>query len=666
MTARTMCRLVLAAAIAGLVSLPSGVSGAAGGRAVRKDVKVEDLGAPCQRRLLWDNFVYRAKDTGHLHLYLSYSASNQRGGDPPWQLVDFDLETGEARTAMGSPGGGGRAFMHSNGKLYTAAARPPTLVEYDPATGKTRILGRISQDYYAGPQSHYERPDGTLFIGTFSSRACRYHPKTDQLVQFGEMGEPGRYVYNIGADDRYVYCGMGGRGRWFLVVYDMQTGKQTSWFRPEPGEKSDGHLGRTADGRFVFGTREKQYLLEDGKPVALEKKLPPDRSKPENFWPLTTAEAALGLQVDLADAQPTNWNGGTVAVRWKMKDEKEWRSAKLTDVDIRPTAVCRMAAAPDGTFIGATTGHGLMFRFDPETGKSTYLGSPVDSTYDILVAGDMAYFSGYASVFSVYRWKEPWTQSLTNPRMSKDQNPYRLTSMKWTTHLALGADGRIYAGGRYGRHHSGGGLVIFDPKTGQYERVRETFTGHAVADVCAMGPRIVISASAVTKEGRGRILVYDTKTKAFVGDHSPLPEQRTAGNIFPAGGNAVIGVIVTTAKNEKGEETPEWRLYKIDVDSGKVLLTKKGPGRAFMGPLSGIDFRRLDRRFAIGPDGCGWFFIDKWLTRIHPDGTVEKIRELPHAARLTFHGDDLYLYSGGRQFFGRYSAVLRMRDMFEK
>ena len=104
-------------------------------------------------------------------------------------------------------------------------------------------------------------------------------------------------------------------------------------------------------------------------------------------------------------------------------------------------------------------------------------------------------------------------------------------------------------------------------------------------------------------------------------------------------------------------------LLKLDLETGELLLKKKLDGKVFNGP-SRWDFRKIDQRFCLGPDGCGWLFIDNRLTRIHPDGTVEKLQELKHTGQLFFIGEDLYIYNGGRDVFGGFAGVLRIKGVF--
>jgi hypothetical protein len=37
---------------------------------------------------------------------------------------------------------------------------------------------------------------------------------------------------------------------------------------------------------------------------------------------------------------------------------------------------------------------------------------------------------------------------------------------------------------------------------------------------------------------------------------------------------------------------------------------------------------------------------------------------MPQRGRMVFSGDDLYIYNGGRQYFGGFAGILRLRNVF--
>jgi len=642
----------------GLVSDAAGAPAAKSGvRPVRKDLQIEDLGSPVQRRKIGLSLVYRAPQTGHLHLFLTLTGANQLENDPPYQILDFNLQNGKVRTAMGCEGSGGsRPWLHSNGKLYLPQARPPELVEYDPETGKTRDVGRLTPNYYHATQSVDEGPNGALYFGLYGRHACRYDPKTDKIEDFGPMGGKGNhYIYDIASDGRYVYCGMAEKGKWYLIVYDMEAKKETVY------RDLKGRLTRATDGNIYFAGR----LLKDGKPVKLEKRPKIQRLRQKNLWRLNEIEKELGLELDLTDVNPHTWNNGSVSLRWRPKGAEEWASATFKGVSLVPNPPKVMAPTPEGRIMGFGSWYGPIFLMEPDTGKTEYLGPAPCSVADMLVLKDRAYFCGYSSVLAAYDRTQPYTLSIKNAYYSKEQNPYRMPAAKWTTYLAEGADGRIYAAGNNARHSFGGVFLVFEPGTAQHRYIWQQNADYRVSDLQAMhgGQWMVLSTCERAGDRRPTVFVYDTAKQDFIRQFVLTLDVNDADGTFPTGPDSFVGVVRMSRKDDKDPEQTihEFLVYKVDITNEKVLFQQKHSGKAFAGPMP---WDHTDR-FCLGPDGCGWLFIDKTLSRVHPDGTLEKVKEMKHGARMLFLGDDLYFYNGGRQFFGGFSQVWRIRNVFE-
>ncbi|MFQ5810039.1 MAG: hypothetical protein ACE5JM_10510 [Armatimonadota bacterium] len=66
-----------------------------------------------------------------------------------------------------------------------------------------------------------------------------------------------------------------------------------------------------------------------------------------------------------------------------------------------------------------------------------------------------------------------------------------------------------------------------------------------------------------------------------------------------------------------------------------------------------------------GPDGCGWLFVDEALCRIHPDGTLETVRDaMEYRGKMVWQGKTLYIYNGGRVYSRLFANVVRIPDLF--
>jgi len=632
--------------------------------AVRKDLKVEHLGVPVKSRSATVSGIVKAPD-GHWHLVLALEAYSGMHNDPPFLIYDLDLDGGKARITSGVVGRPGphSPYRHSNGKVYFGQSRPASLVEYDLATGKTRLCGTVGNDYYFGIQCFTEDTAGRLYVGAWGRHVARFDPKSGEFVDLGPVGsEKGHgYVYTIAADNKYVYCGMAVSGRWYLVVLDQEAKTSQEFFKPADSRPGNaGSVVRYEDGTAGFG----RYLIEDGKPVEVDPKIHRAKKPWVSRDRVALAQAKeIGLEIDTDGMQPTSFNDGETIVRWRRIDSPEWRESRSTGADVQPNCVKRLAVLPDGKLIGASAFYGNVFTFDPATRESKPLGVAPFSVYDILVSGPMVYFSGYPTAFSVYDAGKPWTFSKKKELSDVQQNPYVLQrGGKYNYQLALGADGRVYVCGYHTRHDSGASLNWLDPaKPHEITQLRKGFENHQPSDLIALdkGRYIVMGYGP-------QIVLFDTTTHE-VSKRIELPEAAgKAGKLLAVEPDKVLSLARVTSKAEDGTETSCGRLCLVNATTGAVDYTKTIEGRVFSG-MTSVDLKGEDARFAPGPDGCGWLFIDEWLSRIEPsDGRVEKIMKMDQRGRMLFVGDDLYVYNGGREYFNGFAGIVRIRAVLAR
>ena len=632
--------------------------------AVRKNLAVEDLGVPVKSRSATITRLVKAPGDGHWRLLVTLEAFSGMGNDPPFLIYDLDLETGQARIVNAIVGRPGPPYRHSSGKVYFGQSRPACLLEYDLTTGATRPCGTLGENYLYGIHPSAEDAEGRVYGGGYGRHVARFDPKTGEFVDYGPMGGKGYgYVYSLAVDDKYVYCGMSVSGKWYPVVLNPRTKTWEEFLKPDdPRKSATAHIVRYADGAVGFG---RKYLFEDGKPIAADPKVirakkrqPGDR----NSVALAGAKA-IGMEIDTDGMQPTGWNDGEVIVRWRALGAPEWREARTTGADVRPNCVKRLAALPDGTLIGMSAFYGNIFTFDPATRESRPLGPAPFSVYDIVVNGPMVYFSGYPTCFSIYDTRRPWTFAKKNQLRDPEQNPYVLQrGGKYNYQMALGADGCVYICGCHTRHDSGASLNWFDPeKPREITHLRKGFEDRQPSDLVALDQgRIIVM-------GYGpQIVLFDTTTHE-VAKRIDLPEAvGKAGKLLAVEPDMVLSLSSVAMDAEDGARKAAGRLCLINTATGEVEYVKIIEGRVFSG-MTSVDLKGEDARFCAGPDGCGWLFIDEWLSRIDPrDGSVEKIMQMKQRGRMFFVGDDLYIYNGGRQFFNGFAGILRIRNMFAR
>lgn len=640
---------------------------------IRSGLRVEDLGTPVQFAGEQGRAVFRSATTGDVHmlsLYLPYVGL--QGQDRPFQIHDLNLTTNEAAIVPGIVGRPGPCgfLLHSNGKVYIGTARPCALLEYDPATRSARSLGRLSDNYYHGVQTFAEGKDGNIYYGTYGRSAGRYNFGNGQVESFGVLGGKDGigwgYIFSIGSDGASVFCGMG-KAPYYLCVYDIANKTTRDYFKPDTQQATkDRYVVKGKDGNFYYNTLDGYvFLLGPGEPA--RKRMSEVALETERAY--ATPEGALerfGVQIDLSQANPSNFNGGAVTVLHKKADAAQWTTSTVTGMPIFPCAVKRLVRLPDGRLLGTTPFVGPAFILNPADGKVSCPGMLPCSVYDAIESDGKVYLAGYVNAFAQYDPAAAWTVAGSHAA-TRSGNPMSITlgtTAKYNYFLAVGKDGRIYAAGHHERESVGGSLAWYDPKTGGTGGVRDELLRHDVSDLVALngGALIVLSAHATDAGGRGRIVVYDAVRHAVAAVLDPLPDLADAGKIFAAGEDMIVGAVRQSASGEGAKAV--CHVYKLNVRTGALLFRRELPGRFFTG-ASEMDLLGPDARFEVGPDGCGWLFVDNAICRIHPDdGRLEKVFEMAQKGRLLFTGADLYVYNGGRVFFGGFSQLLRIGNVF--
>ena len=674
------------------VALPVAAQVDAGVLPVNRDFTISDCGTPIQVLRLVASTVYRYPDTGQLHLFLEYGNNNGYGiGEQEWEdtahrFIDVELESGTSRRTRGSRPGGitTRHFFHPNGKLYLfeTKTRPATLAEYDTRTGEYRTIGALGNTAYKIVLA----PSGRIYVGEVTGDVTVYDPAIKRLTRYDQPAGRDIHwgVYTLEVEEPWVYCGMTDQGKWWLTVIDTRSGESTSYFDVDSGQPAapgGGHsVVRTEAGNLFFGT----CLLKDGVPVMDEAGAPvplqpPDKSarlegnRPwPNMWRVSgyagnlypEAQDGLGLESDLDQAEPNNWNDGIGTVRWRQNGEEQWRTIEIRGLPLIGTSPKCLAVAPDGTLVGVAQFYGSVFRFDPATGVSENVGIAPGSVYEILPLPDRTFFCGYVAFLAEYLHDQPYAINRKSA-FQDDINPKRYRTLgKWTTCMLRGPDGCIYLGGKFGRHTTGGGLSIFDPETKEMRTLRDPFLYLGIVGLTMVdgGKTLAITTRPVGKGApeKGSIFRFDVASQ-MLGEGIELAIPGNPDELFVAGDRTIIGVSRTSETDEYERVTHSTLVYGLDLQTGKLAFEKRYPGRAFTG-MCDYDRTPLVR----GPDGCGWLFVDAALCRIRPDGELERVREsMEYRGKMVWQDQTLYIYNGGRVYSRLFPNVVRIPDLFQ-
>lgn len=650
---------------------------------VNRDFHVIDCGTPVKLLKLAAATAYRHPETGRIHLLTDFSNNNGYGigeedaPDSGHLFVDINLDTGEQRRAKGAVPGSltSNHYLHADGKIYVVEGKtdPSSIAEFDPRTGAYKRLCALTGSI----SSVRLGASGRIYFGYVGGHASVYDPATGASREFLKLtGKEIRWgVYTMEVDEPWVYCGVTAVDKWWLNILNAETGEAKNYFQDVPTKGSG--VSRTEAGRIIYEHAREQYLLEDGTFTLLAER---DTSKRldrrwrpwPNMWGVVgyagrrfEDAAEVGLEFDCSDAEPDNWNGGRSLIRWRKQGEADWRTIEITGLELVGSAPKCLGVAPDGTLVGVGQFYGPVFRLDPETRESVRIGNCPGSVYSILPLADRTYMGGYVSFLAEWNHDAPYEMH-RDQSWEKDLNPkrYRVRA-KVASVLLKGPHGRIYAAGKYGRHHPGGGMTVFDPKTKETTHYREPQFELLAPTGLALLPdnrTLIITTMPIGEKepAPSSVFLFDTETQAFTRE-IPFDLGKQPDQVFVAGENTVIGVS-RAAEHDDQDEQPAVLVYGLDLDAGKTLFEKRHPGRAFTG-LHDNDRTPVVR----GPDGCGWLFVDEKLCRIQPDGELETVRDkFEYRGKMIWHGNTLYIYNGGRVYQRLFANVVRIPDLFAR
>jgi hypothetical protein len=601
--------------------------------------RVENLGPLVYSATQEKQLLFRDPRNGQTHLLMYYVTGPV--WKVPYQILDVNLTTGTYRKVnglLGRPGPNATVY-HPNGRIYTASGDPGFFMEYNPSNGQTRIIQALADK---GCQWIEIGDDGALYLGeTIKGIVERYDPATGAWTNYGIMDDPGppyyRYAYTLGADQRYIYVGMG-QNPWYLVVYDRQTGTQQTFWKNLNSACVMVYKG-VSGGWFAQVSGMGWFKLENGQPVSVQ-------GTPNVYaWylhgnigsDLPSCQARYGYEFDLSDAIPVSaapvpW---PARIRWRPIGATAWRGVSPI-LRTTPQALKQLYVGPDGKLFGFAAFYGPLFRYDLALRRTIILGNDYRSNYDAVyhAAKRLWFIIGYAAATIRYDPARPWTLSGSVNGFDPRYNPFYLSGAgKYHYYAAIGKDNYVYVGVHHERDSTGGELVWYDPDTNLKGSLRDPFINYDVADLKAVldGGKIVYSSSALHPGDSGRLFVLNTATRALERAIIPVPGLQNLGKIVEVAPGIVMGV--------SGR-----KVYKVDITTGRVLFVVDLAADSFPNTSS------YDRRLRLGPDGSVWLPVRSdgsgYLAKILPaNGQLELVRQVGSVVNVLF-----IRHAGGRGY----------------
>lgn len=558
------------------------------------------------------------------------------------------------------------AVIAPNGKLFISILDNrlrQKICIYDPAKNELKINAIEMPDELLG-ETHplVLGTDGKIYaIGQHPNKtasAAQIDPDTLKVEFYGAIGPSHApnpcWGYSGGADDRFIYIASG-KIPWYLVAFDRVTRKWSVLAETEPvggyvgvSQRHDGCIATVVKGE---GKASERYWLYEGKlvPMKSPNETPPWGKRDE----LVKLPPKPEIKTDFADPDPEGW-----AEIWvRMAGESDWKRYRY-QVPLYPQVIYRLREMPDGRLFGTAGAYLGNFIYDPKEGKSVHLGKCQLSHYSTAFFMGKIYMSGYPnSPLYVFDPSLPWTTGkVIDGRLINDDdpkaNPRRLLYMGSInlagTHkmyaAAVGADGKIYFGGRWIRNGECGGLAWYDPKTGEVGGIWRPFSNYQITHIASAndGEILVISTRAVNdsvlgkpKPEQGALWLFDARKMELIGKFEPVMKAKGTGPVVGVGGSLVLGW------TENPENPQSSILYLVDVNALRLVYSHILP---FPLPVAIGSNQQEPWDFRLGPDGKVWTFIGNVLVNIEPkSGNIKPIGRLSVGGPLAFSNGEIYL-----------------------
>jgi streptogramin lyase len=314
-----------------------------------------------------------------------------------------------------------------------------------------------------------------------------------------------------------------------------------------------------------------------------------------------------------------------------------------------------MTAGPDGRIYGATGLPLRIWRFDPASGemKNWGLGRHGGHANQFVRQGDKLYAAVYSSGSLIEL--DP-SKPVDDAPIEKSTNPRQVHGYKYgfngdpdmfgRPHALLAhPDGtHVVLGGNPARARVGGGLLIYNVKTGEEAVLKpdELVPDQGVHAIGALpGGDLIIGTTTSAATGGSA-----TATAALLYRLDWLSRKVTGRWTLEPATPAVHDFVVAADGKVYGLAEPD-RLFVFDPAKGAFVHDEVLSG---YGRLTGS---QAPRTMAVGPDGAIYALFDRAIVRLEPD--TLKHREIARLDRditagILIHDNRLYFASVSRLF----------------
>jgi hypothetical protein len=553
----------------------------------------------------------------------------------------IDAETGKTeQISPGLPGlGAYLVFLSPQNKIYDTMG--DWFLEIDIPTRQIRRIGQIPSGMAL---SFIMDDDGVIYAGIYpSATLVSYDPGTQKYTNHGQLNKEDwpQYLRPLALDDQgWIYGGIAIKAGQ-VVGYNLVTGETRAYVPEADRGNGAGEVYRGKDGKvYAKAPGWSWHALSGGEAIPIE----------------TPAERAPAPPVDTFPdgSRFTDVDVHNRAMSILDKGAAEPRKVAFDYESVGPN-IFSMVAGPDEKIYGATGLPLRIWRFDPDRGemKDWGLGRHGGHANQFVRQGERLYGAVYSSGSLIeldpsLPVHDAPIQETTNPRQLHgykygfEGNP----DMFGRPHALLAhPDGaHVVMGGNPARARVGGGLLIYNVKTGEELALKPE---HLVPDqgVHAMaalpdGDLIIGSTTEAATGGSSTAtaaMLYrlDWESKEVTGRWTLEPPTPAFHDLVAASDGMIYGLA-----------EPD-RLFVFDPAKGAFVHDGVLSG---YGPLTGS---QAPRTMAIGPDGGIYALFRQAIVRIEP-GTFAH-REITRPGReitagIVIHKNRLYFACGSHLF----------------
>lgn len=554
-------------------------------------------------------------------------ASSMDQGPRGWVLIT-DIDSGKSDQLWIPEEAGNQpaysVMLSSKGRFYTTSGAYILELDIEKRVW-TLCVDPINVPLYL---SFTEGRDGKVYAGSYEGcHLVEVDPETREVTDLGAMDPAEMYLSRLATDDKgWVYCGIG-VARYNLIAFNPRTGERRQLVDESQRKPGTCAVSSGEDGK-AYGTIDGvNYVLYDGA----KSPLPEGQASPSECTGAVGWGSILNRIPDGRQISKYNLDG-----KWIDVTDPKTGQAKRLKIDYRSEGayVRFVVSGPGGKVWGASGHPPWSFTFDPKTQQTKILGTSrswqaADSKKDKIFSAE--YSGGWLSVFDSRRlWSGEGNEKTANPRVLGEYSPDINQPFAALVH----PDGRyVLISGWPGYGYVGGGLAIYDLKTGQSQLIKhsELARDQSTVQLAALQNGDIIAGTNISgghgtkplaKEGMVYILDWKTRTVSY--SIVPVP-----------GATGVDGLVVARDRLVYAITTPS-TFFVFDPVVRKIIrkqdLTEYGT----------IAYNGLN----IGPDGRIYAVLTQALLRITP-GTfaVEKLAEPPQPARAGT------AVAGGRLYF---------------